>query len=151
MARDGFVRQVPRPSGPYCYMPEPPIINTESSKIRHFLGLVDLYIELRSAIKDDVFVIEPPVNAEYRPDIYTRLPHPVVIEYQRSRITEEQMQSKVDRFCVALERGEHDARVLWIASEAKQYKVKIPPGIIVAQFHPRLINDWILQNKQYKI
>jgi hypothetical protein len=128
-------------------MPNPPLVSVESAKSLHFLALVDLFITIGMP---KVYVVEPPVNKEYRPDVYTRLDGvPTMIEYQRTTISNELMQSKVDRFHAALNRGQHDARVLWIASEAKQYKVETPEGIIIAQFKPNLVATISTKNKPY--
>lgn len=110
-------------------MPNPSIIHPESQNIRHFLGLVDLYIQLG---KPEVYEIEPIVNASYRPDVYMHSPHPILVEYQRSKITIKKMQEKVDHFEKSFHANEHDAKTLWILSDVS-YSIKIPQGFQVIQ------------------
>lgn len=110
-------------------MPNPTICHPESQNIRHFLGLADIYIQLG---KPEVYIVEPPVNDKYRPDVYTRCPDPVCIEYQRSKITIKKMQEKVDNFAKAYVKGEHDAKTLWIMSDIS-YQVKTPESFKIIQ------------------
>lgn len=110
-------------------MPNPTIIHPESQNCRHFIGIVDLYIQLG---KPEVFEVEPVCNPNYRPDIYCRLDYPLVVEYQRSKITIKKMQEKIDNFAKAYVNGEHDAKTLWIMSNIR-YNIKEPEGFRIIQ------------------
>lgn len=130
LSRDLHITQIPRPKDQcYWYMPNPTIIHPESQNCRHFLGIVDLYISLG---KPEVFYVEPVCSSDYRPDVYCRVEHPLVIEYQRSKITIKSMQEKINNFAKAYTRGEHDAKTLWIMSDIT-YNVKTPEGFKVIQ------------------
>ena len=126
--RDGFVTTVPRPKDEcYLNMQNPTIIHTESSKIRHYLAIADLYIRLG---KPPIYEIEPQVDPEYVPDVYTRLHEPIIVEIQRSYISHKKMQSKVDGFVRTFKLGKHDARTLWIVTDL-DFKVSVPEGFKV--------------------
>src|SRR5690625_1287432 len=108
LSRDLHVTQIVRPKDePYLYMPNPTIIHPESQNIRHFLGIADIYMNLE---KPEIFEVEPGVSEGYRPDIYTRIPDPTIIEFQRSVISRKRMQQKVDAFVDAHLQGLHDAK-----------------------------------------
>lgn len=105
-------------------MPNPTLIHTESTKLRHFLAIADFYIRLG---KPEVYQVEPDIDPSYRPDAYTRLPDPVVVEVQRSYISNRKMQEKIDNFADTFVRGKHDAKTLWIVTDTK-FTVKLPRG-----------------------
>lgn len=134
LQRDGWILQVPRPKDQqYLYMPNPARINMQSSKIPHFLALVDLYIMLK---QPEVFEVEPPVSESYRPDAYTRIRDtPIVIEYQRSLVSTKKIQKKVDEFAESFYLKKHDSRVLWLYSGVR-YHVKVPDGFTVVHKKP---------------
>ena len=132
LSRDGYILQVPQVKDrPYLYMPNPTIIHPQSNKINHFLGIVDIYINLD---QPKVFEVEPIINDEYRPDAYVRVigDTPVLIELQRTLISIKRMQEKVDAFVKAYNKKEHDAKTLWIVSDT-EYRVKIPSGFSIVQ------------------
>jgi competence CoiA-like predicted nuclease len=72
------------------------------------------------------------VNDTYRPDCYTRLPDPTIIEFQRSTISHKRMQVKVDAFLDSYIKKEHDAKTLWIFTDTK-YNITLPPGFTLIQ------------------
>ena len=123
--------QITRPRDQqYLYMPNPTLINIQSSKTQHFLGLVDVYIRLG---RPEIYEVEPVVNENYRPDAYTRINgEPVVIELQRSTVSAKKMQAKVDAFVESHIRRQHDAKTLWIISPVS-YKLNVPTGYRVVQ------------------
>lgn len=99
-----------------------------SSKLEHFLGLADLYLQLG---RPSVFNIEPQISDEYRPDAYmVKDGSHAVLEYQRTLISQKRMQDKVDRFVNAYAAGKHRCRIMLIASNVK-YKVTAPTGFTV--------------------
>lgn len=108
------------------------MIHPRSAKLEHFLGLVDLFIELG---QPEIYQIEPAISDEYQPDVYLRNPEPVIVEYQRTRITNKRMQDKVDAFVYSAQQKKHDARVLWIVSDYI-YTVKAPPSFTIEYREP---------------
>lgn len=136
LARDGYILPIPQVKDrPYLYMPNPTLIHPQSNKINHFLGLVDLYIQMKQPA---VFEIEPIINEDYRPDVYTRKEVPVLIELQLTPISLKRMQEKVDLFVKAHIKKQHDATTLWIVADT-QYQVKIPAGYSVMQMKQEAI------------
>lgn len=79
-----------------------------------------------------MFEVEPMCNSNYRPDVYCRLDYPLVIEYQRSKVTIKKMQEKVDNFAKAHINGDHDSKTLWIMSDIR-YSIKEPEGFHIIQ------------------
>jgi competence CoiA-like predicted nuclease len=111
-------------------MPNPAFIHTQSSRIQHFLGLVDIYLLLG---KPERFLVEPDIpNHAYRPDAITQLrDQRIVIEYQRSHISHKTMQEKVNNF---VDSGDiHKSKELWIITD-KSFKVEYPKEYTVQQF-----------------
>lgn len=106
-------------------MPNPVLIHTESTKLRHYLGLVDLYIRLG---KPDIYEVEPKFDEEYQPDAYTRIEgEPIIVEFQRTHTSNKRMQEKVDGFVRTFKEKKHDATVLLLVSD-ERYKVDAPLG-----------------------
>ncbi|MMZ47345.1 hypothetical protein D1872_89890 [compost metagenome] len=131
LVRDGYLLQIPQPKDrPYLYMPNPARIHHQSSKLEHFLGLADLYIRFGMP---EVFEVEPDICPEYRPDAYMVLngKH-VIIEYQRTIISHNRMQAKLDAFFSSYAQGRHSCRELWIVTGFK-YKVIAPSSFTVRQ------------------
>lgn len=122
--REGHVITVPRPKDEcYLYMPNPALIHTESSKIRHYLAIADVYIQLG---KPQIYAIEPQINEQYTPDVYTRINDvPIIIEVQRSYISNKKMQQKINQFVESYRKGEHDATILWVFGNYP-WKVDLP-------------------------
>lgn len=110
-------------------MPNPTICHPESQNIRHFLGIAEIYLYLG---QPSVFEVEPQVNANYRPDAYVRCEEPMIVEYQRSKITIKKMQEKIDLFAKSCQNGEHDAKTLWVVSDIT-YNVTTPKGFQLIQ------------------
>lgn len=109
-------------------MPNPALIHTESSKIRHYLAIADVYIQLG---KPRVYAIEPQINEHYTPDVYARINDvPIIIEVQRSYISNKKMQQKINQFVESYRKGEHDATILWVFGNYP-WKVEIPSGFTV--------------------
>lgn len=132
LERDGYILQIPQPRDrPYLYMPNPARTHHQSSKLEHFLGLADLYIDYGMP---EVFEIEPDICPEYRPDVYMiKGGEHIIIEYQRTIITRSKMQDKIDRFVQAYNRGKHSSRALWIVSNFKYNHVIYPSQFTVLQ------------------
>ena len=131
LVRDGHVLAVPQERDkPYLYMPNPALIHLKSMKTDHFLGLVDIFIQLK---QPPIYEVEPIVNDDYRPDAYTRIDGaPVIIEYQRTIISSKRIEYKVNAFVESFYRKQHDAKTLMIVTD-HPYKVGTPPGFTVLQ------------------
>jgi hypothetical protein len=111
-------------------MPNPALINEQSPKILHFLGIADIYMTLG---RPAIYEVEPKITDEYQPDAYTRLTEgPAVVELQRSTISTKKFQNKVDLFVEAYRRNKHDARTLLVYSD-KPYNITLPSGFRVEQ------------------
>lgn len=77
--------------------------------------------------KPKIFEIEPQMNKEYQPDVYTIVnDRPIIIEYQRTLISAKKMQEKVNLFVESHIRKNHDAKTLLLVSDHKYPKVTIP-------------------------
>lgn len=117
-------------------MPNPALIHTQSAKLKHYLGLVDIYITLG---KPEVYEIEPYFSPDYRPDARTALMgSSVLVEYQRSIISHKKMQEKVDAFVNTNKQGLHDAKSLLIVTDYG-YEVTAPSGYEILQRDLKII------------
>jgi competence CoiA-like predicted nuclease len=105
------------------------MIHTQSSKINHYLGLADIFIRIGCPTD---YTIECHIeNGEYIPDAIAKIgEHKIVIELQRSVISESKMQDKVDNFVKYY--GKHGSKHLWIFTD-KEYKLRVPSGFNVEQ------------------
>jgi len=130
LCRDGYALPIPQVKDrPYLYMPNPSVIHPQSPKIPHHLALADLYIQIG---QPKIYEIEPKINDDYVPDVYTRLDTPIIVELQRTVISQKKMQAKVEAFVDSFYRKQHDARTLWIVSDYV-YNVKVPEGFNIVQ------------------
>lgn len=129
LAREGHVIPVPRSRDKtFLYVNNPPMIHTQSSKINHYLGLADIFLQLG---QPEHFTIEFRLSDSYTPDAYTKVgDHLVIIEYQRSYISNAKMQDKINKFVDHYKL--HGARRLWIYTDI-DFNVKVPAGFIVEQ------------------
>lgn len=129
LSRDGWVTPIPQPKDrPYLYMPNPTLIHPNSTRINHFLALVDFYIFIG---QPDIYQVEPDLKHSYSPDVYTILDNEhIIIEMQLSNKSNKVMQEKVNGFVDSYVRGKHAAKRMWIVSD-KKYNVKVPSGYIV--------------------
>jgi hypothetical protein len=106
-------------------MPNPALMHTESSKRQHALAVVDTYIKLG---KPNHFDVEPNFDAKYRPDAYTTLRgKKVVIEVQRSHISNKKMQDKVDGFVRTHREGKHEACIMYVVTD-ENFSISAPEG-----------------------
>ena len=131
LSRDGWLLAIPQArEEQYIYMPNPAMINMQSPKLKHFLGLVDVFLTLG---QPEIYEVEPQVTEDYRPDAYTRIEGvPTIIELQRSTISTKKMQLKVDLFIQAYKLKKHDARRLLVYTDIT-YRLNVPSGFEVIQ------------------
>lgn len=135
LERDGYILQIPQPKDrPYLYMPNPARIHHQSSKLEHYLGLADLYIQYG---QPEVFEVEPNICEEYRPDVYmVKDGKHIIIEYQRTFITAKKMQDKIDRFVASYNQGKHQCTTLWIVSGIEYRHIACPSHFNIIQKAP---------------
>jgi hypothetical protein len=109
----------------YLYMPNPALIHTESSKRSHALAVVDTFIRLG---KPRHFDVEPNFGTGYRPDAYATIRgKKVVIEVQRSHISNKKMQDKVDGFVRTHREGKHEATCMYVVTD-ENFSISAPAG-----------------------
>lgn len=82
---------------PHIYFPNPPTIKMDSSKIQHFLSIVDLYVSLCEVQKPKSFIVEPKYKKGHvEPDSLIILENgiPIFAEIQISRYTSSMIRKK---------------------------------------------------------
>lgn len=91
--------EVSKNHSPYLYFPLNHI-KKDSTKIPHFLKLVDIYKQLSKYSTPEVFQIEPKYNKGLaEPDIYTVFKGtPLFIEVQRNIYSQQVMDNKIKRY-----------------------------------------------------
>lgn len=132
MSRDDYIISVMQPKDrPYLYMPNPTMIPPSSGRIEHFLGIADVYLSLGMP---PTFVVEPDLSKEYKPDAFVKTDKGAiaVIEYQRSRISNNKMQDKLNEFVKAFKQKEHFVKTVIIYAH-KAYDVSVPEGFQLLQ------------------
>jgi hypothetical protein len=125
LVRDLHVNAVPQPRDEqYLYMPNPAIIPSRSTRINHFLAIVDFYIYVKHP---SFFDVEPTIDEHYRPDARFRdgKENEWIVEVQLSRIKLSKMQDKVNNFVRTHREGKHGSRNMIIVSDNK-YEVIVP-------------------------
>lgn len=71
-----------------------------------------------------MYNIEPQITDNYRPDVYTKVNDtPIIIEYQRTRISQKRIDEKIDAFIHSFVQRKHGCKTLWIVSDTP-YKLK---------------------------
>lgn len=85
---------------PYVYFPPINHIKKDSTKIPHYLKLVQVYKDLKDIQTPSVFQVEPKYKKGLaEPDIYTVFKDtPLFIEVQRSHYNQKQMDDKIKRY-----------------------------------------------------
>ncbi|MEH7442776.1 replication-relaxation family protein [Bacillus sp. JJ1122] len=99
LRRDNYI-EVNTNHQPYVYFPSPSPIKKDSTKIPHFLRIVDFYKQVRQHEEPKVFTVEPKYGKGYmEPDgfmIWKR--GPFFVEIQRNIYSEKVMNEKVKRY-----------------------------------------------------
>lgn len=99
LRRDGHI-EVNTNHQPYLYFPSPASIKKDSTKIPHFLKIVEFYRNLLKFEEPRSFIVEPKYGKGYmEPDafmIWKRAPF--FVEIQRSVYSERVMKEKVKRY-----------------------------------------------------
>lgn len=125
LSRDGYIITIPQPKDrPYLYKAKGTSIRENTSRLEHYLAIVDAYIDLGCP---NVFEVEP-AWPSYRPDAYAQVDGQYVcIEVQTSKVTNKRIQNKINRFVRSWQRQEHDATTLWIRSPYTWKHLQAPP------------------------
>lgn len=99
LRRDGYI-EVNTNHQPYLYFPSPASIKKDSTKIPHFLKIVEFYKSLLKFEEPKTFIVEPKYGKGYmEPDafmIWKRAPF--FVEIQRSIYSARVMDEKVKRY-----------------------------------------------------
>lgn len=99
LRRDGYI-EVNTNHQPYLYFPSPASIKKDSTKIPHFLKIVEFYRSLLKFEEPRSFIVEPKYGKGYmEPDafmIWKRAPF--FVEIQRSVYSERVIKEKVKRY-----------------------------------------------------
>jgi hypothetical protein len=92
--------EVSKEFSPYVYFPAGSTMKRDSTKIPHFLKLVEVYRQLKQHITPKSFVIEPKYEKGLaEPDIYTEIRDvPFFIELQRNLYSQKVMNDKIKRY-----------------------------------------------------
>ncbi|MFB1098192.1 hypothetical protein [Terribacillus sp. JSM ZJ617] len=99
LARDGQI-EVSKFFSPFAYFPAGSTMKRNSTKIPHFLSLVDVYKQITNYYTPRTFQIEPKYNKGLaEPDIYTEFNGtPFFIEVQRNVYSQKVMNQKIERY-----------------------------------------------------
>lgn len=87
---------------PFVYFPNPPTIKIDSSKLLHFLSIVDLYVALNEVEKPKTFITEPKFQKGcVEPDAFTILRKnklPIFFEIQLTQYSQTMINKKFDGY-----------------------------------------------------
>lgn len=99
LRRDGYI-EVNTNHQPYLYFPSPASIKKDSTKIPHFLKIVEFYKSLLKFEEPKTFIVEPKYGEGYmEPDVFMIWKRaPFFVEIQRSVYSARVMDEKVKRY-----------------------------------------------------
>ncbi|WP_342432603.1 replication-relaxation family protein [Neobacillus sp. FSL H8-0543] len=99
LRRDGYI-EVSKERQPYIYFCSPSPIKKDSTKIPHFLKIVEFYKSLINYEQPRSFIVEPKYGKEYmEPDAFMLWKKaPFFVEIQRSVYSDKVMKEKVGRY-----------------------------------------------------
>lgn len=99
LRRDGYI-EVSTERQPYIYFPAPSTIKKDSTKIPHFLKIVEFYKSALSYEQPKSFIVEPKYGKGFmEPDAFLHWKRaPFFVEIQRSIYSEKVMKEKIDRY-----------------------------------------------------
>lgn len=99
LRRDGYI-EVNMNQQPYLYFPSPSSIKKDSTKIPHFLKIVEFYKSLLKFEQPKSFIVEPKYGKGYmEPDGFILWKKaPFFVEIQRSVYSDKVMKEKIDRY-----------------------------------------------------
>lgn len=136
--------EVTKEYSPYCYFPYKSPMKRNSTKIPHFLGVVDIYKQLKQYARIDKFEVEPKFSKGLaEPDAYTRIKgKPFFIELQRNIYSQKVMDEKIKRYeALALSDGFVDQTFLFVIMITDiDYKINTND---ITVFQVRSIHDFM--------
>lgn len=99
LRRDGYI-EVNTSQQPYLYFISPAPIKRDSTKIPHFLKIVEFYKSLHKFVQPKSFIVEPKYGKGYmEPDAFMIWKGgPFFVEIQRSHYSEKVMNEKINRY-----------------------------------------------------
>lgn len=99
LRRDGYI-EVSTERQPYIYFPAPATIKKDSTKIPHFLKIVEFYKSALRYEQPKSFIVEPKYGKGFmEPDVFLHWRKaPFFVEIQRSVYSEKVMKEKTDRY-----------------------------------------------------
>lgn len=111
---------------PYVYFPAGSTMKRNSTKIPHFLEIVDVYKQIKSYDNPKIFTVEPKYKKGLaEPDVFAIFKgSPFFIEIQRNVYSQEVMNKKIQRYEALFHSGE-------LLSEPWQKEEKVFPFIIM--------------------
>jgi hypothetical protein len=137
LRRDGHI-EVSKDRRQYVYFPSPSTVKKDSSKLNHFLYIVDFYKQIAKVELPRIFEVEPKYGkGNPEPDVFMIWQRtPFFVEIQRSVYSDKMMQEKLQRYeryyyseAWKLEAWQpEDKKVfprLWIVTET-QYNIEAP-------------------------
>lgn len=155
LRRDGYI-EANTERQPYVYFPSPAPIKKDSSKINHYLAIVDFY---KQSLKHDIprqFKVEPKYGKEYmEPDIFMIWQGAAFfVEIQRSIYSEKVMKDKLDRYEKYLYAEEwkkeswqpRDKKIfpyIWIITETRYDTSNVP----YKTFQTRNVEEFLMKLK----
>ncbi|MEB9553501.1 replication-relaxation family protein [Bacillus cereus] len=114
---------------PYIYFPQPSILKKNSQKIKHYLAIVDFYVDICKHECPSVFEVEKRYGPGYvQPDIFMVWQGRIFfVEIQLSRYSSELMKEKLNRYvnyfksepwyCKTIEFNLNTSPFVWIISK----------------------------------
>lgn len=126
LRRDGHI-EVSVNLHPYLYFPSPSPIKKDSTKIPHFLKIVEFYKSLLKFQEPKTFIVEPKYGKGYmEPDAFMIWKRgPFFVEIQRSVYSSKVMDEKVKRY------DDYYFSDLWKDEPWQPQNIKVFPSVIV--------------------
>ncbi|MCP3025982.1 hypothetical protein [Halobacillus sp. A5] len=124
MVRDNHI-EVSKAFSPYVYFPYNSTMKRNSTKIPHFLRIVDIYKQLKQYMRVSSFEVEPKFQKGLaEPDIFTTIKGtPFFIEIQRNIYSQKVMDNKMLRYESLCYSGEFSAFPFIILITDTRYKI----------------------------
>ncbi|EOO22983.1 hypothetical protein ICM_06206 [Bacillus cereus BAG1X2-3] len=127
---------------PFIYFPEPSIIKKNSQKVKHYLAIVDFYIDICKHESPTVFEVEQRYGPGYvQPDIFMIWQGNIFfVEIQLSRYSSELMKEKLDRYINYFKSESWDRKKIKF-----NLNLNAPPSVWIISKTPYVINNDKLQ------
>ncbi|GCF76352.1 MULTISPECIES: hypothetical protein [Bacillus cereus group] len=114
---------------PFIYFPNPPTIKIDSSKLLHFLEIVNLYISLRGVEELTNFVVEPKFKKGFvEPDFFCIFKKiPIFFEIQLSLYSRSAMENKLNSY-----KELYESDIIKNESWQQLNKIIYPPIVLIS-------------------